>query len=139
MSLNRHRIAYEREGGSRAIDVVLHRGRPADPNCPDNFSVHFDRKPASPRCHARKRGDAGQERRVALDKVEEFLRGDAQQSGVRLVLRHLDAKDRSPIHPAKGLEIAPIIENRYVLANANISGFATAASTIFCASSEEML
>jgi len=39
----------------------------------------------------------------------------------------------------KGLEIAAVIEDRHVLANAKFSGFATAASTIFCASSEEML
>jgi hypothetical protein len=80
-------------------------------------------EPSSPRCYTRKRGDASQERRVALDELEELLRGDAEQSCVRLVLRHLDAKDRSPIHPAKGLEIAPVIEDRYVLANAKVSGF----------------
>src|SRR6266487_4173362 len=30
---------------------------------------------------------------------------------------------RGPIHPAKGLEIAAVIENRYVLGNAKFSGF----------------
>src|SRR5207253_6013443 len=89
----------------------------------DNFSVHLDGKPSTPSRHTRKRWDAGQKRRVALDKVEKVLRGDAEQSCVRLVLRNLDGKDRGPIHPAKALEIATVIENRYVLANAKFSGF----------------
>ncbi len=38
-------------------------------------------------------------------------------------LRHLDAKDQGPIHPAEGLEIAAVIENRYVLADDKFSGF----------------
>src|SRR5437667_11930415 len=118
-----HRIGYERQGCSRAIDVVLHRGRPAQPDRPDNFSVHLNGKPPTPRRHARERGETGQKRRVALDKVEKVLRGNAEQSCIRLVLRNLDGRDRGPIHPAKGLEIAAVIENRYVLANANLSGF----------------
>src|SRR5580704_18022228 len=90
---------------------------------PDNFSVHLDGKPATPRRYTRKRGDAGQKRRVALDKVEKFLSGDAEQRRIRLVLRNLDGRHRGPIHPAKGLEIAAVIENRHVLANAKFSGF----------------
>ena len=31
-----------------AIDVVLHRGRPAQPDRSDNLSVHLDGKPATP-------------------------------------------------------------------------------------------
>jgi hypothetical protein len=58
-----------------------------------------------------------------LDKFEKVLRGDAEQSCIRLILRNLDGKDRGPIHAAKGLEIATVIENRYVLGNANFSGF----------------
>src|SRR5229473_5549548 len=58
-----------------------------------------------------------------LDKVEKVLRGNAEQSCIGLILRHLDAKDRGTIHPAKGLEIAAVIENRYVLGNAKFSGF----------------
>src|SRR5258706_8849422 len=114
--LSRHRIGYERQGCSRAIDVVLHRGRPAHPDRPDTLSVHLDGKPATPRRYTRKRGDAGQKRRVALDKVEKVLSGDAEQGGVRLVLRNLDGRHRGPIHPATGLEIAAVIENRHVLA-----------------------
>src|SRR5258706_11253123 len=106
-------IRYERQGCSRAIDIVLHSGRPAYPDCPDSFSVHLDGKPAAPRRHTRERGDTGQKRRVALDKVEKVLRGDAEQSGVRLLLRNLDGWHRGPIHPAKGLEIAAVIENRH--------------------------
>src|SRR6266446_726088 len=122
-SVGRHSTGYERQGRTRAIDVVLHRGRSAHPDRPDNFSVHLNGEPSSPRRHTRKRGDAGQKRRVALDKVEKVLRGDAEQSCIRLILRNLDAEDRGPIHPAKGLEVTPVIENRYVLANANFSGF----------------
>src|SRR5437899_7411078 len=118
-----HRIGYERDGCSRAIDVVLHRGRPAQPDRPDNFSVYTDGKPSSPRRHTRKRGDAGQERWVALNKVEKVLRGDTEQSCIRLILRNLDGKDRGTIHPAECLEIASVIENRYVLANSKLSGF----------------
>src|SRR5713101_3871981 len=118
-----HRIGYERQGCSRAIDVVLHRGRPAQPDRPDDFSIHLNGKPPTPRRHTRKRGDTGQKRWVALDKIEKVLRGNAEQSCIRLILRHLDAKDRGAIHPAKGLEIAAVIENRYVLRNAKFSGF----------------
>src|SRR5882762_2724520 len=117
-STHRHRIGYERQGCFRAIDVVLHCGRPAQPDRPDNFSVHLNRKPSSPRRYTGKRGNAGQKRRVALDKVEEVLRGYAEQSCIRLVLRHLDRKDRSPIHPAECLEIRAVIENRYIFADA---------------------
>src|SRR6202166_1029324 len=123
LSFSRRRIGYERKSCFRAVDVVLHRGRSAHPDRPDNFSVHLNWKPSTPRRHTRKRGDAGQKRRVALDKVEKLLRGDAEQSCVCLVLCDLDGRDRSAIHPAKGLEIAAVIENRYVLANANLSGF----------------
>src|ERR1700732_1049375 len=122
-SAHRHRIGYERQGCFRAIDVVLHRGRPAYSDGPDNFSVHLNGKPSTPRRHTGKRRNAGQERRVALDKVEKILRGDAEQSCVRFILRHLDGWDRGPIHPAKSLEIAAIIENGYVLADAKFSGF----------------
>ena len=58
-SAARQRIGYEREGCSRAIDVVLHRGCPAQTDRPDNLSVHLDGKPPTPRRHTRKRGDAG--------------------------------------------------------------------------------
>jgi len=122
--LSRHRIGQERQGCSRAIDVVLYRGRPAQSDRPDNFSVHLNGKPSTPRRHARKRWDTGQKRRVALDKVEKScVDGNAEQSCIRLILRHLDGKDRGPIHPAKGLEITAVIEDRYVLGNAKFSGF----------------
>src|SRR6202795_2992659 len=117
--VSRHRIGYERQGCSRAIDIVLHCGRPAHPDRPDNFSVHLNWKPSTPRRHTRKRGDASQKRRVALDKVEKLLRGDAEQSCIRLILRYFDGRDRGAIHPAECLEITPVIENRYVLADAN--------------------
>src|SRR5437899_1623139 len=119
--LGRYRIRYERQGCSRAIDVVLHRGRSAHPDRADDFSVHLNRKPSTPRRHTRKRGHSGQKRRVALDKVEKVLRRDAEQSRVRLVLRNLDAKDRGRIHPAKGLEVATVVEDRDVFGNANFS------------------
>src|SRR6185295_19610631 len=91
--LSRHRIGYERQGCSRAIDVILHCWRSAQPDRPDNFSVHLDGKPPTPRRHTRKRGDTGQKRRVSLDKVEKVLGGNAEQSCIRLILRHLDGKD----------------------------------------------
>src|SRR5205807_3951638 len=58
---------------------------------------------------------------------------------VRLVLRDLDGEDRSPIHPAKGLEIAPSSRIATFSRMPSSLAFATAASTIFCASSEAML
>src|SRR3984893_13889686 len=119
---SRQCIGTDTQRLSRAVDVVLHRGRSAQADPPDNLSVHLDGKPATPRRYTRKRGDAGQKRRVALDKVEKVLSGDAEQSGVRLVLRNLDGRHRGPIHPAKGLEIAAVIEDRHVLANAKFSG-----------------
>src|SRR3981081_3718912 len=68
--LSRHRVGHERQGCSRAIDVVLHCRRPADPDRPDNFAVHLDGKPSAIRRHTRKRGNASQKRRVALDKLK---------------------------------------------------------------------
>src|SRR6202171_4828950 len=121
--LSRHRIGHESEGCPRASDVVLHGGGSAYPDRPENFSVHLNGNPPTPRRHTGKRGNTGQKRRVGLDKVEKVLRGDAEQRCISLVLRNLDGRDRGPVHPAKGLEIAAVIENRYVLANANLSGF----------------
>src|SRR6266403_3911973 len=129
LSFSRHRIGYERSSCFRAVDVVLHCGRTAQPDRPDNFSVHLNGKPSTPCRHTRKCGDAGQKRRVALDKLEKLLRGDSEQSCVCLVLGHLSGRDRGAIHPAKDLEIAAVVENRYVLANASSLAFATAAST----------
>src|ERR1700732_1563609 len=106
--LSRHCIGYDGQSRSRAVDVVLHRGRSAQADRPDNLSVHLDGKPATPRRYTRERGDAGQKRRVALDKVEKVLSGDAEQRRIRLVLRNLDGRHRGPIHPAKGLEIAAV-------------------------------
>jgi hypothetical protein len=49
--LSRRRIGYERQSSLRAIDVVLHRGRSAHPDRPDNFSVHLNGKcRATSRC-----------------------------------------------------------------------------------------
>src|ERR1700674_5761605 len=76
--LSRHCIGYDSQSRSRAVDVVLHRGRSAQADRPDNLSVHLDGKPATPRRYTRKRGNAGQKRRVALDKVEKVLSGDAE-------------------------------------------------------------
>ena len=134
-----HRIGYEREGCSRAIDVVLHRGRPAQPDRPDNFAVHLNGKPPTPRRHTRKRGDARQKRRVTLDEVEKVLRGDAEQSRVGLVLRNLDGRDRGPSIRLKALRLPPSSRIATFSVTPSSLAFATAASTIFCASSEEML
>jgi hypothetical protein len=57
---SRRRIGYERQSSSRAIDVILHRRRPAQPDRPDNFSVHLNGNPPTPRRHTRERGDTGQ-------------------------------------------------------------------------------
>src|SRR2546422_568960 len=119
--VSRHRIGHECQGRSRAIDVILHRRRPAHPDRPDKFSIDFDRKTSPVRRHTRQCGDAGQERRVALDEVEEVLRRHAEQSRVRLILRNLDAQNRRPVHAAKGLEIAAVIEHGDVLGDPNRS------------------
>src|SRR5258708_12572002 len=97
LSFSPHRIGYERESCFRAVDVVLHCGRTAQPDRPDNFSVHLNGKPSTPRRHTRKRGDAGQKRRVALDKLEKLLRGDPTQTSASLFLSHLTRLDRPPI------------------------------------------
>jgi len=52
-------------------------GAPLSADRTDNFAIHLDGKPSTPRGHTRQRGDAGQKRRVALDEVEKVLRGDA--------------------------------------------------------------
>ena len=57
--LSRCRVGHEREGCSSAILVVLDRGRPAQPDRADHFSVHLNGKSSSPRRHPRKRGHAG--------------------------------------------------------------------------------
>src|SRR5258708_15018863 len=113
--LSRHRVGYERQGCFRAIDVVLHRGRPAQPDRPDNFSVHLNGKPSTPRRHTRKRRDAGHKRWAALNKVENLLREDAEQSCVCLVLGHLTARAPGDIHPAIDLAIAADVQTIYGL------------------------
>jgi hypothetical protein len=50
--VSRHRIEDERQGCHRAIDIVLHCGRSAHFDRPDNFSVHLDGKPAATRASA---------------------------------------------------------------------------------------
>ena len=137
--LSRHRTGYERQGCSRAIDVVLHRGRPAHPDRPDDFTVHLNGKPSPVRRYTRKRGDAGQKRRVALDKVEKVLRGDAEQSCIRLILRNLGRKDRGPSIRPKALRLPPSSRIATFSLTPSSPAFATAASTIFRASSKEML
>src|SRR3979490_2335263 len=66
--LSGYHVEYERQGCSRAIDVVLHRGRPAHSDRPDNFSVALDGHSSTPSLPAGNRSNAGQKRRVALDK-----------------------------------------------------------------------
>src|ERR1700731_4381807 len=100
--LSRRRIGFEGYGSFCAIDDVLYLGGPAHPDRTDNFSVFLGGKPSTPRRNTLKRGDAGQKRRVVLDKVEKVLRGNAEQSCVRLILRDLNGRNRGPIHPAKG-------------------------------------
>src|SRR4029077_12814841 len=90
-------------GCARAIDIVLHRGRSAHPDRPDNFSVDLNGKPSAIRRHAPERGNAGQKRRVALD----ILRGDAEQSCVRLILRDLDGRIGAPSIRLKALRLPP--------------------------------
>src|SRR4051812_44184877 len=68
--LSRHCIGYDSQSRSRAVDIVLHRGRSAQADRPDNLSVHLDGKPATPRRYTRKRRDACQKRRVALIKLK---------------------------------------------------------------------
>jgi len=74
-------IGYESQSRSRAVDVVLHLGRPANSDRPDNFSLHLDGKPATHARYARKRGDAAKSDGSPLDEVEKVLSGDAEQSG----------------------------------------------------------
>jgi hypothetical protein len=49
--------------------------------------------------------------RVALNEIKELLCGHAEQRRERFILGDLDARNRRPIHAAKGLEIAAVIEN----------------------------
>src|SRR5438876_12313679 len=58
---------------------------------------------------------------LSLIGTSRFPARDKYQSCVRLILRNLDGEERGPVHPAECLEIAAVIENRYVLANANFS------------------
>src|SRR3984893_7134985 len=132
--LSRHSIGHERQGCSRAIDVVLHRGRPAQADTPDNFSVHLNGEPSSPRRHTRKRGHAGQKRRVALDEAEKILRGDAEQSWIWFIWAISMERIGAPSIRLKALRLPP--SSRIVTFSRTPSSlaFATAASTIFCAS-----
>jgi hypothetical protein len=137
--LSRHGIGHERQRRSRAVNVILHRGRPAHPDRPDNFSVHLNGKPSTPRRHTRKRRDASQKRRVALDKVEQFLRGDAEQSCICFILGNLDAKEGAPSIRQKALRLPPSSRIATFSVTPSSLALATASSTIFCASSEEIL
>jgi len=133
------RIGYDRQGSSRTIDVILHRGRPAQPDRTDNFSVHLDGKASAPRCYTRKIGDARQKRRSSWDKVEKLLRGDAEQSRVRLILRNLNGRIEVPSIRLKALRLPPSSRIATFSLTPSSLALATAAFTIFCASSEEML
>src|SRR6266853_1866400 len=133
--LARHRLGYERQGCFCAIDVVLHRGRPAQPDRPDNFSVHLNGKPSTPRRHTRKRRDAGQKRRVALDKVEKLLRGDSEQSWYALFWAISVVGIGAPSILPKALRFPPSSRIATFSLTPSSLAFATAASTIFCASS----
>ena len=66
---------------------ILHRGRPAQPDRPDNFSVHLNGKPSTPRLHTCKRRYAGQERRVALTRYAEDGRLKIDNNGAEQALR----------------------------------------------------
>jgi len=59
----------------------------------------------NPPPHAAKRGSVGMPAKSDGSpwiKSKKLLRGDAEQSRVRLILRNLNGRDRGPIHPAKG-------------------------------------
>ncbi len=51
--VGQHLVSYECQRGSRAVDVVLHRRRPAHSDRPDKFPIHLDRKASPIRCYTR--------------------------------------------------------------------------------------
>ena len=63
--------------------------------------------------------NARKERRVALDEIEEVLRRESEERCIRFVLCKLDGNNGRAVHPAEGLQIAPVIENRNVYRNFN--------------------
>src|SRR5260370_37221630 len=87
-------VRYARQGCSRAIDIVLHRGRSAHSDRPDNFSVHLDRNPPPHPPTPQNVGVAAKTGRPALVKWEQVVRGppDTERADVVLAL----AADRPP-------------------------------------------
>src|ERR1700732_4297877 len=133
--LSRHGVGHELKGCSRAIDVVLHCGCPADPDRPDNFAVHLDGKPSAIRRHTRKRGNASQKRRIALDKVEKVLCGDADRAVYALFCAISMERIGAPSIRLKALRLPPSSRIATFSVTPSFLAFANASSTIFCASS----
>jgi hypothetical protein len=100
------------------IDVVLHRAA-ADANRTHDRSVHFDGKADTVGSHPRYLRNAREERRLALDEIEEVLRRESEEPCICFVLCNLDGKNGRAVHPAESLQIAAVIENRNVFRNSN--------------------
>jgi hypothetical protein len=118
---------YERQGCSRA--VVLHRGRPAQPDPP---TISPSTLMGNPPPHAATRESVGMPAKSDGSPWIKLKKSCVETPNGAVY-------DRGPIHPAECLEIAPVIENRCVFANANFSGFCHGCIHLFYASSEEML
>src|ERR1700726_3020805 len=135
--LSRHSIGHERQGCSRAIDIVLHRGRPAQPDRSDNFSVHLNGEAPTPRRHTRKRPAKSEGSRWIKSKKScvETPNRAVYALFCAISMQRIGA----PSIRRKALRLPPSSRIATFSATPSSLAFVTASSTIFCASSEEML
>src|SRR3984893_1326512 len=135
LSFSWHRIGYERYSCFRAVDVVLHCGRTAQPDRPDNFSVHLNGKPSTPRRHTRKRGDAGQKRRSLWINLKNSCVETPNRAVYALFWAISVVGIGAPSIRPKALRLPPSSRIATFSLTPSSLAFTTAASTIFCASS----
>src|SRR3984885_6179110 len=125
--LSRHRTG--------SIDVVLHHGRPAQPDRPDNFSVHLNGKPSTPRRHTRKRGDAGQSDGSLWIKLKNSCVETPNRAVYALFWAISMVGIGAPSIRPKALRLPPSSRIATFSLTPSSLAFATAALIILCASS----
>src|SRR5204863_7869593 len=135
-SVSRHRIGYERQGCSRAIDVVLHRGRPAYPDRPTTSPFSLTGNPPP---HAAIRARVGMPAKSDGSPWIK-LKKSCVETPNRAVYALFCAISMVGIGaPSIRVRLPPSSRIATFSVTPSSLAFSTASSTIFCASSEEML
>ena len=93
------------------VDIVPNRP-PADTDGADDDPVNLDRNAPSVGRDPCKLRDAGQQRRVGLDVLEEVLCREPEQRRIRLTLGDLYRENGSSVHPPKRFEVPTVVNGR---------------------------